>query len=211
MKLLLPISCVLSVDAVSSHKTLCFLSSCTVSWFVLTFILFPQSHDGFHTYGGGFWNYFSMGKRFWYHFVKHLFLFELTRTFMIQSIWLTRTFLANMYCESYITNRRFFCHGGLAHLTNPSMPGCHDNDWPSNLAHSVIRYLWRHVAFKFILFVLIYVSFFFPGMDAQVSYAFHSERKLHPEKFRNQLVNQVFSRYLFIIHIYIYFVCAYLL
>lgn len=28
-------------------------------------------------------------------------------------------------------------------------------------------------------------------MDAQVSYAFHSERKLHPEKFRHQLVNQV--------------------
>ncbi|KAF3567782.1 hypothetical protein BRARA_I01169 [Brassica rapa] len=27
-------------------------------------------------------------------------------------------------------------------------------------------------------------------MDAQVSYAFHSERKLHPEKFKNQLVNQ---------------------
>lgn len=29
------------------------------------------------------------------------------------------------------------------------------------------------------------------GMDAQVSYAFHSERKLHPEKFKNQLGNQV--------------------
>jgi hypothetical protein len=28
-------------------------------------------------------------------------------------------------------------------------------------------------------------------MDAQISYAFHSERKLHPEKFKNQLVNQV--------------------
>lgn len=28
------------------------------------------------------------------------------------------------------------------------------------------------------------------GMDAQVSYAFHSERKSHPEKFKNQLVNQ---------------------
>ncbi|KAG0501442.1 hypothetical protein HPP92_001514 [Vanilla planifolia] len=27
-------------------------------------------------------------------------------------------------------------------------------------------------------------------MDAQVSYAFHSERKLHPEKFKNQLANQ---------------------
>ncbi|KAJ0081145.1 hypothetical protein Patl1_11956 [Pistacia atlantica] len=39
--------------------------------------------------------------------------------------------------------------------------------------------------------VFIY-SFIFPlcGMDAQVSYAFHSERKLHPEKFQNQLVNQ---------------------
>jgi hypothetical protein len=29
------------------------------------------------------------------------------------------------------------------------------------------------------------------GMDAQVSYAFHSERKLHPEKFKNQMSNQV--------------------
>ncbi|GMI99368.1 hypothetical protein HRI_003606100 [Hibiscus trionum] len=28
------------------------------------------------------------------------------------------------------------------------------------------------------------------GMDAQTSYAFHSERKLHLEKFRNQLINQ---------------------
>lgn len=28
-------------------------------------------------------------------------------------------------------------------------------------------------------------------MDAQVSYAFHSERKMNPEKFKNQLVNQV--------------------
>ncbi|KAE8662177.1 hypothetical protein F3Y22_tig00113719pilonHSYRG00149 [Hibiscus syriacus] len=28
-------------------------------------------------------------------------------------------------------------------------------------------------------------------MDAQVSYAFHSERKLNPEKFKNQFVNQV--------------------
>ncbi|XP_050247332.1 diacylglycerol kinase 1-like isoform X1 [Quercus robur] len=33
-------------------------------------------------------------------------------------------------------------------------------------------------------------NYFSIGMDAQVSYAFHSERKLHPEKFKNQLVNQ---------------------
>ncbi|XP_050205537.1 diacylglycerol kinase 5-like [Mercurialis annua] len=33
-------------------------------------------------------------------------------------------------------------------------------------------------------------NYFSMGMDAQVSYAFHSERKLHPEKFKNQLVNQ---------------------
>lgn len=33
-------------------------------------------------------------------------------------------------------------------------------------------------------------NYFSLGMDAQVSYAFHSERKLHPEKFKNQLVNQ---------------------
>ncbi|KAK4368514.1 hypothetical protein RND71_012306 [Anisodus tanguticus] len=29
------------------------------------------------------------------------------------------------------------------------------------------------------------------GMDAQVSYAFHSDRKMNPDKFKNQLVNQV--------------------
>ncbi|KAK7831654.1 diacylglycerol kinase 5 isoform X2 [Quercus suber] len=33
-------------------------------------------------------------------------------------------------------------------------------------------------------------NYFSMGMDAQVSYAFHSERKLHPEKFKNQLINQ---------------------
>ncbi|XP_014491709.1 diacylglycerol kinase 5 [Vigna radiata var. radiata] len=33
-------------------------------------------------------------------------------------------------------------------------------------------------------------NYFSMGMDAQVSYAFHSERKKNPEKFKNQLVNQ---------------------
>ncbi|XP_024990743.1 diacylglycerol kinase 5-like [Cynara cardunculus var. scolymus] len=33
-------------------------------------------------------------------------------------------------------------------------------------------------------------NYFSMGMDAQVSYAFHCERKLHPEKFTSQLANQ---------------------
>ncbi|KAL3509525.1 hypothetical protein ACH5RR_028926 [Cinchona calisaya] len=51
----------------------------------------------------------------------------------------------------------------------------------SNDEHNVEGYHTFHGGFW---------NYFSMGMDAQVSYAFHSERKLHPEKFKNQLVNQ---------------------
>ncbi|KAM7251163.1 hypothetical protein ACFE04_023046 [Oxalis oulophora] len=81
--------------------------------------------EGTHTFRGGFWNYFSMGKKFTNLFEPLPFL-DIT--------------ILSSFRESYIKtgNRN---------------------------------------AFKL-------------GMDAQVSYGFHSERKLHPEKFTNQLVNQ---------------------
>ncbi|KAL9288396.1 Diacylglycerol kinase 6 [Arabidopsis thaliana] len=40
-------------------------------------------------------------------------------------------------------------------------------------------------------------NYFSLGMDAQVSYAFHSQRKLHPERFKNQLVNQLTQGWFF--------------
>lgn len=47
------------------------------------------------------------------------------------------------------------------------------------------------------------------GMDAQVSYAFHSERKLHPEKYKNQLVNQVLALFSALRNIVTITICAY--
>ncbi len=40
-------------------------------------------------------------------------------------------------------------------------------------------------------FKISYVMIF-AGMDAEISYGFHSERKKNPEKFKNQLTNQVY-------------------
>lgn len=46
------------------------------------------------------------------------------------------------------------------------------------------------------------------GMDAQVAYAFHSERENHPDKFKNQLTNQVLTTFLNIIPKFIFFTIA---
>lgn len=56
-----------------------------------------------------------------------------------------------------------------------------------------IHSCFGQLAFALYLLLTSYCNMFLSrsGMDAQVSYAFHSERKLHPEKFKNQLVNQV--------------------
>ncbi|XP_019089621.1 PREDICTED: diacylglycerol kinase 6-like [Camelina sativa] len=40
-------------------------------------------------------------------------------------------------------------------------------------------------------------NYFSLGMDAQVSHEFHSQRKRHPEKFKNQLANQVYIPFFF--------------
>nr|CAB3478515.1 unnamed protein product [Digitaria exilis] len=53
------------------------------------------------------------------------------------------------------------------------------------------RNILTHIAGVFGITSVWVSSLFEKGMDAQVSYAFHSERKLHPEKFKNQLSNQV--------------------
>ena len=42
------------------------------------------------------------------------------------------------------------------------------------------------------------------GMDAQVAYAFHSERENHPDKFKNQLTNQVLTTFLNIVWKFIF-------
>ena len=75
----------------------------------------------------------------------------------------------------------------------------------SNLTWFVFKIPYFSI-FLFICQILSVISFFcllwlmlqdiikflhFAGMDAQVSYAFHSERKLHPDKFKKQFVNQV--------------------
>ncbi|KAJ8754693.1 hypothetical protein K2173_010784 [Erythroxylum novogranatense] len=73
--------------------------------------------------------------------------------------------------------------------------GCFDPIAPLELPHSLHAFhrvsptdsqnLDGHLTFRGGFW-----NYFSMGMDAQVSYAFHSERKLHPEKFKNQLVNQ---------------------
>lgn len=90
------------------------------------FVLFLQ--EGYHTFRGGFWNYFSLGKNFSKCHLK----FTL-------SVFSTKVTCSICFLDL------------LASLIN-----------------------------------------FIAGMDAQTSYEFHSQRKLHPENFKNQLVNQVY-------------------
>lgn len=54
-----------------------------------------------------------------------------------------------------------------------------------------VSFEWRYFSFSFYHLFSWFSYDNCAGMDAQVSYAFHRERKLHPEKFKNQLVNQV--------------------
>lgn len=64
--------------------------------------------------------------------------------------------------------------------------------WSSKNCEELLRHRSFMVYYIFSYLHLFIQSSCLTGMDAQVSYAFHSERKLHPEKFKNQLVNQVF-------------------
>ncbi|PON80545.1 Diacylglycerol kinase [Parasponia andersonii] len=91
--------------------------------------------EGYHTFRGGFWNYFSMDLQ--------LCLFKIA------------TLKLSVISYNFSTDVAF-----------PPI----------------------HVSIDLLIYYIIFEMSH--GMDAQVSYAFHSERKLHPEKFKNQLVNQ---------------------
>lgn len=85
--------------------------------------VFQILQEGYQTFRGGFWNYFSVGKNF--------------------ALW---------------------------HIIG----------------------IWNLDYKLFVWLVITSLISFTAGMDAQVSYAFHSQRKLHPEEFKNQLANQVY-------------------
>lgn len=107
-------------------RTISFFSYYMIIQQWLSFFLFFQ--EGYHTFRGGFWNYFSLGKNFSKCHLK----FTL-------SVFSTKVTCSICFLDL------------LASLIN-----------------------------------------FIAGMDAQTSYEFHSQRKLHPENFKNQLVNQVY-------------------
>lgn len=74
---------------------------------------------------------------------------------------------------------------GFKKLDNYSVPTWHDE-----VEEGLVRN-WKSIRLVISRNLSKTVHVFYAGIDAQISYAFHSEQKLHPEKFRNQLHNRV--------------------
>lgn len=128
--------------------------------------------EGYHTFRGGFWNYFSMGKSSSLGVLSNILSLNLH-----SYLFLSRKCLL-------LLSRFKFHH---CHLFVVIFKIC--------ILSSFFLYISQIIVDNIFLYLTVFFEmdymFMVVGMDAQVSYAFHTERKQHPEKFKNQFSNQV--------------------